>query len=94
MLYCSFISTCTLITTTSQIRDFITDFPNALQRSAALDAQILTNATSSSANCGDLVSMGMRQTMAAMDITVGVKTDSTLDQNDVKAFVRDMGVGR
>jgi hypothetical protein len=78
----------------SQIDAFVTDFPNAMARSAQLDSRILADANTVSADYADLVSMAVRQTMGGMDITVGVKSDSSLDPTDIKAFVKDLGNSR
>ncbi|KAJ7927321.1 hypothetical protein B0H13DRAFT_2556868 [Mycena leptocephala] len=70
---------------------FMSDFPAARARALALDQQILQDAAAVSQNYADLVSLGTRQAMAGVEITVPLMQGGSLNLSDVKAFMKDVG---
>ncbi|KAJ7875615.1 hypothetical protein B0H13DRAFT_1632648 [Mycena leptocephala] len=70
---------------------FMSDFPAARARALALDQQILQDAVAVSQNYADLVSLGTRQAMAGVEITVPLMQGGSLNLSDVKAFMKDVG---
>ena len=70
---------------TTQLADFLQDFPHAVQRADALDQTLSVNSSSISSHYTDLVALAARQTMAATELTVGS------DLSDVKMFMKDIG---
>jgi hypothetical protein len=70
------------------------DFANAMNRSATIDTSITSAASSISSDYADLVSLSLKLTIGALDITVGEKQDRSLDPTDVKVFMKDMGFSR
>jgi hypothetical protein len=69
----------------------MSDFPAARARALALDQQILQDAAAVSQNYADLVSLGTRQAMAGVEITVPLMQGGSLNLSDVKAFMKDVG---
>ena len=68
-----------------KVATFLADFPNALQRATALDARILSDASTVSSAYADLVSLAARQAVGGVELTVG--PDGT--SSDVKMFVQE-----
>ena len=68
-----------------KVAAFLADFPNALQRATALDARILSDASTVSSAYADLVSLAARQAVGGVELTVG--PDGT--SSDVKMFVQE-----
>ncbi|KAK1222654.1 hypothetical protein PQX77_014492 [Marasmius sp. AFHP31] len=73
---------------------FIKDYENAAKRADELDQRIMKDASAISNNYRDLVSLGARQAMAGVEITVARGTDKAWNMSDVKAFMKDMGVSQ
>jgi hypothetical protein len=65
-----------------------------MNRSAAFDTSITSAAANISSNYADLVSLSLKLTMGALDITVGENQDGSLDPTDVKVFMKDLGFTR
>ena len=76
----------------TQIDAFLADYPDALQRAAVFDEQVMTEAAKVSPQYVDLVSLVARQVMGAIDITVGSSNEK--DGMDVKAFMKDIGTSQ
>ena len=74
-----------------QIDAFTADFSDAMDRAVALDQKIMDAAAQVSENYVNLVSLGARQTMASLDITVLGNSDGSVDASDVKIFMKDVG---
>ena len=74
-----------------QIDAFTADFSDAMNRAVALDQKIMDAAAQISENYVNLVSLGARQTMASLDITVLGNSDGSVDASDVKIFMKDVG---
>ena len=74
--------------------EFLADFPAARTRANALDAMIMDAASNISSNYVDLVSLAARQTMAALEITVGTDSSGNPDPSDVMVFMEDIGTSR
>ncbi|KAJ6534104.1 hypothetical protein B0H19DRAFT_1185261 [Mycena capillaripes] len=70
---------------------FMADFPAARIRALALDQKILQAASAVSQEYADLVSLGTRQAMAGVEITLSVLQNGTFNMSDVKAFMKDVG---
>ncbi|KAJ7875604.1 hypothetical protein B0H13DRAFT_2549988 [Mycena leptocephala] len=70
---------------------FMNDFPAARTRAVALDQQILQDAMAISQNYADLVSLGTRQAMAGVEITLSMLQGGRFNLSDVMAFMKDVG---
>ncbi|KAJ7831647.1 hypothetical protein B0H13DRAFT_1734851 [Mycena leptocephala] len=70
---------------------FMNDFPAARTRAVALDQQILQDATAISQNYANLVSLGTRQAMAGVEITLSMLQGGRFNFSDVMAFMKDVG---
>ncbi|KAF7314821.1 hypothetical protein MKEN_00956500 [Mycena kentingensis (nom. inval.)] len=70
---------------------FVADFPAAKQRALALDERILADANAISADYADLVSLGLRQALAGLEITVPQLSDGSYNTSDVLVFLKDTG---
>jgi len=68
-----------------QLKDFITDFPNARDRAAAFDNMVMSGAREVSDEVADLVALTTRTVMGSMDVTCGS------DPSDIMFFVSAMG---
>ncbi|KAJ7911892.1 hypothetical protein B0H13DRAFT_1614136 [Mycena leptocephala] len=73
------------------IDDFMVDFPAARTRAIAFDHKILQDAAAVSQDYVDLVSLGTRQAMAGIEITLTTLPDGSFNLSDVKAFMKDVG---
>ena len=83
------------LTLVSQIDEFTGDYAGAYSRAVALDQKIMSAAAKISPQYSDIVSLAMRQTMGALDITVGTDSGTvTLLPGDVKIFMKDLGSSR
>ncbi|KAJ7052887.1 hypothetical protein C8F01DRAFT_1169192 [Mycena amicta] len=67
---------------------FVADFPAALKRANALDAQILHDALAVSPQYADLVSLATRQALAGVEITIPAANGSS---SSVLSFTKDVG---
>ncbi|KAF7329559.1 hypothetical protein MKEN_00218800 [Mycena kentingensis (nom. inval.)] len=76
------------------IEAFVRDYPGARTRSLALDDKILADARKVSPEYAELVSLGLRQALAGIEITVPRKSDGTYDTSDVLSFLKDTGNSR
>ncbi|KAJ6467832.1 DUF1793-domain-containing protein [Mycena sanguinolenta] len=70
---------------------FMVDFPAARTRALALDEKILQDARAVSQDYADLVSLGARQAMAGVEITLSMSQNGDFNFSDVKAFMKDVG---
>ncbi|KAF7378283.1 hypothetical protein MSAN_00253700 [Mycena sanguinolenta] len=70
---------------------FVTDFPAAKARALALDDQILQDAGAISQDYVDLISLGTRQALAGIEITLSTLQDGSFNLSDIKAFMKDVG---
>ncbi|KAL0959816.1 hypothetical protein HGRIS_011497 [Hohenbuehelia grisea] len=75
------------------ISNFLQDFPQAQQRANNLDSKIMNQALATP-NTADLVSLGLRQVMAASEITVSKMSNGTFNMSDIGIFTKDVGFSR
>ncbi|KAF7304072.1 hypothetical protein MIND_00638700 [Mycena indigotica] len=75
------------------INAFIIDFPSAKSRAIALDQKILSDAGAVSTEYGDIISLGLRQALAGIEITVSNNLNGMggFNTSDVLAFMKDVG---
>ncbi|KAI0744211.1 hypothetical protein C8Q80DRAFT_1220875 [Daedaleopsis nitida] len=78
-------------TINSAIDAFTNDFKATNDSAVALDNKIMADAAKISSKLVDLVSLGARQTFAAMDITVLGGSKGSINASDVKIFMKDNG---
>ncbi|KAI0744972.1 DUF1793-domain-containing protein [Earliella scabrosa] len=72
------------------IKAFITDYPNALARARAFDAQIESDANKISADYASIVALSIRQTFGAIEITVSRNLDNSYDTSNVLTFMKEI----
>ncbi len=77
-----------------QIDAFTGDYSGALDRAVALDQKIMNDAAKISPQYSDIVSLATRQTMSALDITVGTNSKGEVEPSDVKIFMKNLGTDR
>ena len=77
-----------------QIDAFTGDYSGALSRAVALDQKILNAAAKISSQYSDIVALSTRQTMSALDITVGTDSKGKVQPNDIKIFMKNLGTDR
>ncbi|KAI1795669.1 hypothetical protein LXA43DRAFT_991614 [Ganoderma leucocontextum] len=73
---------------------FTGDYAGAHDRAVALDQKIMSAAAKVSSQYSDIVSLAMRQTMSALDITVGTDSSGNLVQSDIMIFMKNLGTDR
>lgn len=74
---------------------FTNDYAAALERAIALDQKIMGDAARvQSSQYADIVSLATRQTMSAIDITVGDDSSGNPVPNDTMVFMKNMGTDR
>ncbi|KAI1795668.1 hypothetical protein LXA43DRAFT_991596, partial [Ganoderma leucocontextum] len=73
---------------------FTGDYAGAHNRAVALDQKIMSAAAKVSSQYSDIVSLAMRQTMSALDITVGTDSSGNLVQSDIMIFMKNLGTDR
>ena len=77
-----------------QIDAFTGDYAEAHDRAVALDQKITTTAATISSEYSDIVTLATRQTMSALDFTVGTDSNGNLVPDDVKIFMKNLGTDR
>lgn len=78
-----------------QIDAFTGDYSGALSRAVALDQKILNAAAKISSQYSDIVALSTRQTMSALDITVGTDASgSVVVPSDIMIFMKNIGTDR
>ena len=75
----------------SQIDAFTGDYAGAHDRAVALDQKVMSAAAKVSSQYSDIVSLATRQTMSALDITVGTDSSQNPVPGDVKIFMKNLG---
>lgn len=60
----------------------------------ALDQKIMSAASQISSQYSDILSLGTRQTMGALDFTVGTDSSGRIVPDDVKIFMKNLGTDR
>ena len=78
----------------SQIDAFTGDFASAYNRAVALDQKIMSAASQISSQYSDIVALATRQTMGALDFTVGTDQNGHIIPDDVKIFMKNLGTDR
>ncbi|KAI1795670.1 hypothetical protein LXA43DRAFT_1058371 [Ganoderma leucocontextum] len=73
---------------------FTGDYAGAHDRAVALDQKIMSAAAKVSSQYSDIVSLATRQTMSALDITVGTDSSKNLLPSDIKIFMKNLGTDR
>ncbi|TFK38775.1 hypothetical protein BDQ12DRAFT_651125 [Crucibulum laeve] len=81
-------------TVNAAVDDFLSDFDAAKTRALALDNKIMSDGVAVSTKYADLLALSLRQTVGAMDITVGRGSNGKWNTSDVKIFMKDIGTGR
>ena len=66
------------------------DFSAAHDRAVALDQKIMSAASRISPQYSDILSLGTRQTMGALDFTVGTDSSRHVVPDDVKIFMKNL----
>ncbi|KAJ7584062.1 hypothetical protein C8J56DRAFT_893677 [Mycena floridula] len=79
------------------VDSFLADYPNALQRAITLDAKLMGEAQQVSSDYVSLVSIAVRQTLAATDFTVSQTKNGGWDMSDIyqtqTAFYASRAIG-
>ena len=70
---------------------FTGDYAAAHDHAVALDQKIMGAAEKISSQYSDVVALATRQTMSALDFTVGTDSSGNLNRSDVKVFMKDLG---
>lgn len=71
---------------------FLDDFDTgALSSSVELDYQLQTDAGKISSDYADLIALVARQSVSAMDITIGQNSDGSWNTADIKVFMDNTG---
>ena len=70
-----------------QIRPFLTEYPDALERAKAFDAQVKQDASVISSNYVGLVELSIRQAFGAIEFTVS-KRDNGYNVDDILVFMK------
>ena len=70
---------------------FTGDYAAAHDRAVALDQKIMGAAEKISSQYSDIVALATRQTMSALDITVGTDSSGNRAPDDVKVFMKNLG---
>ena len=74
----------------SQITAFLADYPEALSRASALDAQVRKDAEVISPEYADIVELSMRQSFGATEITIS-GSEGAWNTSDVLMFIKGDG---
>ncbi|OCH92918.1 DUF1793-domain-containing protein [Obba rivulosa] len=72
------------------ISTFLHDFPNALARANAFDAQVDADASKISANYSALVALSIRQGFGAIEITLSKDASGQFNTSDIMAFLKEI----
>ena len=73
---------------------FTADFATAHDRAVALDQKIMSAASQISPQYSDILSLGTRQTMGALNFTVGTDPSGHIVPGNVKIFMKNLGTDR
>ena len=74
---------------------FTNDYAAALERAIALDQKIMGDAARvQSSQYADIVSLATRQTMGALDFTIGTDSSGNIVPGDVMIFMKNLGTDR
>ncbi|KAJ3568312.1 hypothetical protein NP233_g5795 [Leucocoprinus birnbaumii] len=76
----------------SVIHAFLDDFDAALGRGSDLDTQIITAANQISTDYAAILSLVTRQIFASLDITLTRTEDGEVNHDNVRIFMRDLGL--
>ncbi|KAF8992037.1 hypothetical protein BDQ17DRAFT_1370004 [Cyathus striatus] len=76
------------------VEDVIGKFDDVMSNATDLDNKILADGGAISPNFNDLISLSLRFTFGAMDITLARFPNGTIDTSDVKVFMKDVGTSR
>ncbi|EMD40792.1 hypothetical protein CERSUDRAFT_103175 [Gelatoporia subvermispora B] len=72
------------------ITTFLQDFPNALARADAFDAQVNADASQISSNYAGLVALSIRQGFGAIEITLSKDASGQFNTSDIMAFLKEI----
>ncbi|TBU30301.1 DUF1793-domain-containing protein [Dichomitus squalens] len=72
------------------ISTFLNDYPNALARANAFDAQVKSDASKILADYASLVALSIRQAFGATEITVTKNNDGSLDNSNTLMFMKEI----
>ena len=76
-----------------KIRSFLADYPDALERAEAFDAQVKQDANAISSNYVGLVELSIRQAFGAIEFTVS-KNENGYNSDDILVFMKGEGFAR
>lgn len=71
-----------------QIKIFLLDYSNALQRAGTFDSQIEADAKQISTDYASIVALSVRQAFGPMEITASKNGDGSYDTSNVLTFVK------
>lgn len=77
-----------LIDPPNKIASFLADYPAALIRANALDAEVNNAATMISDDYASIVALSVRQALGALEITVSRNDDGSWNTSDVMSFIK------
>ncbi|KAF7776020.1 hypothetical protein Agabi119p4_4413 [Agaricus bisporus var. burnettii] len=72
------------------ISEFLNDFPEALDRSNALDAKVNSDASRISSDYAAIVALSVRQAIAATEITISRNSNGSFNVNDIIIFMKEI----
>ena len=75
-----------------QISTFLYDYPNALARSRAFDAQLKSDAGAISADYAAIVALSIRQAFGGIEITVSKNHDGSFDSSNTLTFMKGASI--
>ena len=73
-----------------QISTFVKDYPNALARAKAFDAQVDADAKKVSDDYASVVALSIRQGFGATEITVSKNGDGSFDTSNTLTFMKEI----
>ncbi|EJF61169.1 hypothetical protein DICSQDRAFT_155261 [Dichomitus squalens LYAD-421 SS1] len=77
-------------TAASAISAFIKDYPNALARANAFDAQVKADALKISSDYADIVALSIRQALGSIEITVSKDRFGRWNTSDITTFMKEI----
>ncbi|KAH7914231.1 hypothetical protein BJ138DRAFT_452039 [Hygrophoropsis aurantiaca] len=72
------------------ITSFMADYPAALVRAAAFDAQVYADASAISSEYAGVVSLSVRQAFGALELTMSKTSDGSWNTSDILMFLKEI----
>ena len=69
---------------------FLEDYPNAVARANAFDAQVKSDASKISTDYASIVALSIRQAFGAIEITVRKNSDGSFDSSNTLTFMKGL----